>query len=79
MSCRSCDQGHPIMVLDEDGTLSAVSGKVGEPCHSADDGWWPCTTDFLSFVSLCVLRGKSSEDRGQRRGRRGGTRMMSAE
>ena len=34
--CESCDAGLPVLCLDEDGTLSFLTGKQGAPMHAQD-------------------------------------------
>ena len=45
-TCRWCSQGHGRVMLDADGTLSAVSGRPGIWGHTANDYFWPCETDY---------------------------------
>lgn len=40
--CKGCEQGLSVLMLDEDGTLTSVSGRLGRPSHAIDDGWWLC-------------------------------------
>jgi hypothetical protein len=42
VSCRGCDQGLVVMMLDEDGCRTDISQKIGVPSHAADDAFWPC-------------------------------------
>jgi hypothetical protein len=40
--CKGCERGLPVLMLDEDGTLTSVSGRSGVPGHALDDGYFPC-------------------------------------
>jgi len=46
--CPGCSKGDAPVLLDEDGTLSSLSGNPGRPGHGADDAYWFCE-DFLSI------------------------------
>jgi len=34
--CKACDDGQKVLCLDEDGTLSFLTGKPGAPMHAID-------------------------------------------
>ncbi len=40
--CRWCREGMEAVVIDEDGTLSSISGKPGRTGHAHDDYFWFC-------------------------------------
>lgn len=46
--CKSCAAGDAPVWLDEDGTLSKVSGRPGTLSHASGDHWWPCTAALAS-------------------------------
>jgi len=41
-TCKGCEEGMDLLMLDEDGVRCTESGKSGLPCHANDDTWWPC-------------------------------------
>lgn len=45
--CQWCAKGLQPHVLDEDGTLSIITGKLGTLCHSLDNSWWPCGLQLI--------------------------------
>jgi len=40
--CKYCDEGHPVLALDEDGVLAYLTGKLSAPMHALDIYWWRC-------------------------------------
>lgn len=41
--CSGCEQGLPVLMLDDDGVRIDISGKPGKPSHAVEDSWWLCT------------------------------------
>lgn len=42
LKCPGCDRGLPVLMLDDDGVRTDVSGRPGTPSHAVSDAWWPC-------------------------------------
>lgn len=40
--CPHCEKGWQPVLLDEDGVLTSISGKIGKMSHAFDDYWWDC-------------------------------------
>jgi hypothetical protein len=57
--CPGCSEGEAPVLLDEDGTLSSVSGNPGRPGHGADDCYWFCE-DFVGESDFVNLKAKIS-------------------
>lgn len=47
--CQWCATGNASQILDDDGTLSSVSGNQGILSHAAGEYWWPCVQLGMAY------------------------------
>ena len=42
MTCKYCEAGDEVKLLDKDGVLCSISGESGTWCHAYEEYWWAC-------------------------------------
>lgn len=64
--CDACERGDIPQMMDVDGTLCAVSGRLGKLKHAFDDYYWVCRSGKFNpttaYAALKKQEAKKYED-----------------